>query len=279
MKNTLLLRTLAALLSVAGGLLLGCIEAEDPQNDDCPPGLCAPSGDDGDPEPGEPDALCEALCTVVIECGSTSEPVARCVEECRAELDAAADVSADCEHAIEALDSCLSRLACSEYEEYWDEPTGGYPCAHRDEDVGAACDVAGNTGGTENDGDACTADGGSCSVMGDCCGFDGGDALCVDDVCSPICLDDADCAAGQRCADLFDSDGNPFELDACVPDGDGSDDEDECDTDSDCPNHEICVAGRCEYADCTSDAHCSGCNRCVSNYCSYCGEGPYGCYC
>jgi hypothetical protein len=278
MKKTLP-RALASLLSVAGALLsLACSATEE----DACSSLCGSAADDGEhePAPDESDELCEDFCRVRIACGDRTEIAADCIEDCRDELDAGADISSGCGREIEALVGCLSRLDCADYDDYWLEPTTDYPCAERDEDVGRVCDGTGTAGGTDSGGEECIAYGESCSINGDCCEFDEGGALCVGNVCSPICLDDSDCAAGSRCADLVDLDGNPIELNACLPDDGGpSDTEDECEWDGDCPSHEICTAGRCQYADCTSDAHCSGCNRCVSNYCSYCGEGPYGCYC
>jgi hypothetical protein len=47
--------------------------------------------------------------------------------------------SRSCARAMRSLAACLGDLSCSEYQDYFDEPTPDYPCHRQDDDVRENC--------------------------------------------------------------------------------------------------------------------------------------------
>ncbi len=50
------------------------------------------------------------------------------------------DITDECYEAEKKLLNCVSKLSCSELDDYYEEPYANYPCAKYDRDVDLKCD-------------------------------------------------------------------------------------------------------------------------------------------
>lgn len=84
-------------------------------------------------------ANCDAFCSKAVACeayASTQE----CLNWCRAALENAQRVSANCVNAFSAVNTCVAGLTCEQVNAWSNEtPPDSYPCKAQDDGIDTAC--------------------------------------------------------------------------------------------------------------------------------------------
>lgn len=90
-------------------------------------------------------SICRDVCEMEKRCDPDEfdmmyDSVRECQDGCIQMYDLIkANTSSACASAYKDLGSCLSRLSCSEYEDYMYETTANYPCADKDRAMDDVC--------------------------------------------------------------------------------------------------------------------------------------------